>query len=279
MKAITFSATLLLCVFTLPFNQNKAFSLETPQLREVTNMVTELCAGGSHSGEKSSYQVSGEGEVGVSILIKALIDAGIEGRFIINKTEWENIEAIASDRRTQAGQNNCLSVVLPIMIEALSSSSDRISFPYPLSPYATCFSHSKTGFCNSCRANVNLNNKKSTLVQGKTWKFVCPNMDPSRKYTLRLDASTWVSRAPFDLNTVGSWIQLAMRNSNGSDASREPLQKNKANSPIDESLWIEQAEPNETNLQFYLGFSHCQAGGDQHGANSLCSLKGTVTAE
>jgi hypothetical protein len=114
------------CVALLSAN---AVALTEKQIQSVTASALELCRGGTLEGEANTYRIEGSAEVRL-VIIKALAEAGLEGKVELTGSDWKGIKAVIPKQWNAAEYNKCVIPIINLFIEKLEG--DRTAAP--LSP-------------------------------------------------------------------------------------------------------------------------------------------------
>ena len=81
-------------------------------LAESARVVREICRGGDSDGRNFSLEVDGSGNVN-AIVLRKLIEAGLDGRIVLNKNEWSGIEPLMQDPEQY---NKCLEMFQDVIL-------------------------------------------------------------------------------------------------------------------------------------------------------------------
>jgi len=88
-------------------------ALEMAQIEAARDTIIEMCRGGKLVGEARSYKIETQGNV-KSVIIKKLVEAGIDGKATFEGEKWTAVKANLSEGYTQ-----CVNKNFPLILEAL----------------------------------------------------------------------------------------------------------------------------------------------------------------
>lgn len=114
-------------VLALPVQAQVASSQTFAEMhRSLSTTVVEMCRGGTAEGD--SYRLNGAVNAGGGLVIlKKLVDLGLEGEIQLSQEEWTGIEAVVPDQWDQATHVECVKSVLELLLpKAEEINRDRI---------------------------------------------------------------------------------------------------------------------------------------------------------
>lgn len=103
-----------------------ARALTQDMIDRVKLSVIELCRGGTIEGSTESVDVTGEAGATVLVL-KRLVDLGVNGRVQLSQSEWEGIQAAIPEQWDQSAYNECVNPNMRLFLEKLEKSEQDLS--------------------------------------------------------------------------------------------------------------------------------------------------------
>lgn len=98
-----------------------ATTLKLDELQTVTEAVISLCRGGTLEGESKLFSITGGGD-GTVVVLKKLVEIGVDGNIAFTKEEWQGIKAVVPDQWNQSSYNDCVIPNVDKFLEKLSAS-------------------------------------------------------------------------------------------------------------------------------------------------------------
>jgi len=106
-------------VILVSFNVN-AFGDREAKI--VTDSVLELCRGGHSKGENSSIDISGNANA-TTVLLKKLVEIGLDGEVIFTQSEWKGIEPLLPEKFDASVYTKCVTDLTPQFLSKFSGSN------------------------------------------------------------------------------------------------------------------------------------------------------------
>jgi hypothetical protein len=88
----------------------------------VTDSVLELCGQGSLTEKGTSIQIKREDKI-TTVLIKKLVDIGLDGKAEFSRKEWADIQPHLPESLDSKAYNECVKTLTPIFLEKYSTSN------------------------------------------------------------------------------------------------------------------------------------------------------------
>ena len=85
-------------------------------LSKVSLAITEMCRGGTDNGDYEHYSLSGSAEA-KAVLIKGLLEGGVDGQVELKSGEWSGIQAVIPDDFSHDTHVKCVIAVTPMLLE------------------------------------------------------------------------------------------------------------------------------------------------------------------
>jgi len=106
------SIPLVLLLFFSSEGQSQATA---EQFQIVTDSILQICRGGHLKGSSSLLEIRGEGSA-KAIVLKKLVEAGLEGEFKFTQAEWAGIEPLLT---SSEDYSKCVTTLTPIFLQKL----------------------------------------------------------------------------------------------------------------------------------------------------------------
>jgi exonuclease VII small subunit len=98
-------------------------------LAESARIVKELCRGGNTKGSSYELEVDGSGKIH-AIILKKLLDAGLDGRVEFSKQEWDGLKPLVGDSGDYVA---CLREFRPLILRHITNVEGAGTVP-PINP-------------------------------------------------------------------------------------------------------------------------------------------------
>jgi hypothetical protein len=94
----------------------------------VTDSVLELCGQGSLTEKGTSIQIKREDKI-TTVLLKKLVDIGLDGKAEFSRKEWAGIQPLLPESLDSKAYTECVKTLTPIFLEKYSTPNSDMQSP------------------------------------------------------------------------------------------------------------------------------------------------------